>query len=110
MRYGWAMGLLFCAACLEAGGDALMRVGLRASAPARTALFFVLGGVTLTVYGYVVNRPPWDFGRLLGIYVAFFFVVAQVISWVGFRQRPTPLLLLGGGLIVAGGLVVSLAK
>jgi len=56
------------------------------------------------------NAPPWDFGRLLGVYVAFFFVVAQLISWLGFGQKPTPMILLGGALIVIGGCVVSLAK
>jgi small multidrug resistance family-3 protein len=104
------MVVLLCAACLEAGGDALMRMGLRSPTHARAALFFVLGGLVLTFYGYAVNAPPWDFGRLLGVYVAFFFVVAQVISWLGFGQKPTPLLLLGGALIIAGGCVVSLAR
>ena len=99
-----------CAAGLEAGGDALMRVGMHSQTLARTALFFILGGLVLTLYGYTVNAPPWDFGRLLGVYVAFFFVVAQLISWLGFGQKPTPLLLLGGALIVAGGCVVSLAN
>jgi len=110
LRYSLAMVLLLCAACLESGGDALMRVGMHSPTLARTALFFVLGGLVLTLYGYTVNAPPWDFGRLLGVYVAFFFVVAQLISWLGFGQKPTPLLLLGGALIVAGGCVVSLAN
>ena len=110
MRYSFAMGVLICAAFLEAGGDALMRLGLRSSTHTRAALFFVLGGMVLTCYGYAVNAPPWDFGRLLGVYVAFFFVVAQLISWVGFRQKPTPMILLGGALIVIGGCVVSLGK
>jgi small multidrug resistance family-3 protein len=104
------MGILLCAAFLEAGGDALMRMGLRSPTHARAALFFVLGGLVLTFYGYAVNAPPWDFGRLLGVYVAFFFVVAQLISWLGFGQKPTPMILLGGALIIVGGCVVSLAK
>lgn len=110
MRYILAMLILLCAACLEAGGDALVRVGLRSSTHLRFVLWIALGGLLLTAYGYVVNAPPWDFGRLLGVYVAFFFVVAQLISWVGFGQRPTPMVLLGGTLIVVGGCVVSLAK
>lgn len=109
MRYSFAMMVLLLAACLEASGDALMRVGLRSPTFARTALFFVLGGMLLAVYGYVVNSPPWDFGRLIGVYVAYFFIVAQLISWFGFGRKPTPMVLLGGALIVAGGCVVSLA-
>jgi len=110
LRYSLAMVVLLCAAFLEAGGDALVRVGLRSPTHARAALFFVLGGLVLTFYGYAVNAPTWDFGRLLGVYVAYFFVVAQLISWLGFGQKPTPMILLGGALIVVGGCVVSLAK
>jgi drug/metabolite transporter superfamily protein YnfA len=109
LRYSVAMLILFFAACLEAGGDALMRLGLRSPTTARMALFFVLGGMVLALYGYTVNAPPWDFGRLLGVYVAFFFVVAQLISWLGFGQKPAPMVLLGGALIVAGGCLVSMA-
>ena len=110
MRYNLAMLLLFVAACLEAGGDALMREGLHSSTYTRAASYFVVGGLVLTLYGYTVNAPPWDFGRLLGVYVVFFFVVAQVIAWFVFGQKPTPAILLGGSLIVTGGLVVSWAK
>jgi small multidrug resistance family-3 protein len=64
----------------------------------------------LFAYGWVVNAPPWDFGKLLGIYVVFFFVVAQLISFFAFGQKPSATLLLGGALIVAGGLVIGLAR
>jgi len=110
LRYSLAMVVLLLAACMEAGGDALMRVGLHTPTHARAAVFFLLGGLVLTFYGYTVNAPPWDFGRLLGVYVAFFFVVAQLISWLRFGQKPAPMTLLGGALIVIGGCVVSLAK
>lgn len=103
-----AVFVLFLAAVLEAGGDALVRYGLRAPAlPARIALF-ALGGIVLFCYGYVVNIPAWDFGRLLGIYVVFFFVVAQAIAWVAFHQLPSRPVLVGGALIVAGGAVMSI--
>jgi small multidrug resistance family-3 protein len=110
LRYGFAMVILVAAAFLEAGGDALMRMGLRSPTHSRAALFFIAGGLVLTFYGYAVNAPPWDFGRLLGVYVAFFFVVAQLINWFAFHQEPTPTILLGGTLIVIGGCVVSMAK
>jgi len=110
LRYSLAMLVLFCAACLEAGGDALVRVGLRGPSLARSIGFILLGGVALTFYGAMVNAPRWEFGRLLGVYIAFFLVVAQLIAWLGFGQKPSPLLLLGGALIVAGGFVVSLAS
>lgn len=71
-------------------------------------VLLLAGGLTLLAYGCVVNAPRWDFGRLLGIYVIFFFVAAQVIAWIGFHQLPSRSLLTGGALIVAGGLVISL--
>ena len=110
MRYGISMAFLLLAALLEAGGDALMRSGIHTISGVRRLLFFLAGGLVLTAYGYTVNAPPWDFGRLLGIYVAFFFVVAQIIAWLAFGQKPSTQVLLGGALIIAGGLIVSLSK
>ena len=101
--------MLLLAAVLEAGGDALVRAGLHAS-PLRRALLFAAGAVVLFAYGYAVNAPPWEFGRLLGIYVVLFFVVAQIIAWVVFHQRPTGAVLLGGAFIVAGGVIMTVAR
>jgi small multidrug resistance family-3 protein len=73
---------------------------------ARSA-FLALGAVVLFAYGLTVNAPPWNFGRLLGVYVTLFFLVAQVIDWLGFSHRPTLPILVGGVLIVAGGLTIT---
>jgi hypothetical protein len=105
-----ALGILFVAAVLEAGGDALVRTGLHAHALAARLLFFALGAIILFSYGYVVNTPPWDFGKLLGVYVVFFFVVAQLINWGFFHQKPSGAILLGGGFIVLGGAIISFAS
>ena len=99
--------LLFTAAVLEAGGDALVRAGLHSKTAPSRALFFIGGALVLFLYGYFVNAPAWDFGRLLGVYVVFFFVVAQLISWIVFHQPPTRTLLIGAGFIVAGGAIIS---
>ena len=88
--------VLFSAAVLEASGDAVVRSGLHASTFLFRALMFLLGAVILFSYGWVVNAPPWDFGRLLGVYVVFFFVVAQLISWLVFGQPPTRAVWIGG--------------
>ena len=102
--------LLLFAAILEAGGDALVRVGMHSPSVAPRVLLFLAGTAVLFGYGYSVNAPSWDFGRLLGVYVVFFFLVAQVISWLVFHQRPNGAVLLGGAFILAGGLIISLAS
>jgi drug/metabolite transporter superfamily protein YnfA len=99
--------LLFTAALLEAGGDAVVRLGLQASTTLARAALFLIGAVVLFAYGYVVNGTSWDFGRLLGVYVVFFFIVAQLISWIVFHQRPSTAILVGGAFIVAGGIIIS---
>ena len=103
------MVLLFAAA-LEAGGDALIRVGLHTNAAWHRYAMFAVAAVVLFAYGLTVNAPAWDFGKLLGLYVVFFFVIAQLISWLLFKQTPSPMVILGGSLIVAGGIVISLAR
>jgi drug/metabolite transporter superfamily protein YnfA len=102
-----AIFLLFAAAVLEAGGDALVRIGMRSAAPASRIVWMLAGALALFSYGYTVNKPDWDFGRLLGIYVVFFFVIAQFLSWIVFRHKPDPAMVIGGAFIVAGGVIIS---
>ena len=104
------IAVLLLAAILEAGGDALMRAGLHTGRLGVRLAFFGLACAVLSLYAWTVNAPPWDFGKLLGLYVVFFFVVAQLIAWLIFKQTPSPAILIGGVLIVAGGFVVSLGK
>jgi hypothetical protein len=107
---GFALIVLLAAAVLEAGGDALIRVGLQSSTLTKRVEFILLGGSVLLSYGVVVNLPKWDFGQLLGIYVTLFFLVAQVINYFAFGQKPGIAILVGGFLIISGGLIISLWK
>jgi drug/metabolite transporter superfamily protein YnfA len=111
MRPWIAFLVLFAAAVLEAGGDAIVRRGLHGQdgLAARIGLIAV-GGLVLLGYGVTVNLPPWDFGRLLGIYVTLFFLVAQLINFFVFGVTPSLPVLLGGALVIAGGLVMTFWK
>ncbi len=100
--------ILLLAAILEAGGDALVRSGLHSGSIASRAGFLVAGAAVLFAYGVIVNSPPWDFGRLLGIYVALFFVAAQVINLIFFGVSPSLPIMVGGAMILGGGLVMTL--
>jgi multidrug transporter EmrE-like cation transporter len=102
--------ILLLAATFEAAGDAIIRVGLHTNATWHRLTMFAIAAAILFAYGLTVNAPPWDFGKLLGLYVVFFFVIAQLISWLFFKQPPSLMVFLGGALIVAGGVVISLAK
>lgn len=96
-------GILVIAALLEVGGDALIRIGLRGPGYAIAA-----GALTLFAYGVLVNLSGVDFNRMMGIYIAVFFVVSQTISFILFKQLPDDRIILGGGFIVAGGLLILL--
>lgn len=45
------------------------------------------GAVVLFAYGLSVNLPKWDFGQLMGFYIALFFVVAQVVAITVFHEK-----------------------
>jgi hypothetical protein len=103
-------GFLIVATTLEASGDAIVRMGLDQESAGPRAALFLAGAALLFGYGLMLNLTPLDFGRVVGLYVAMLFVVWQIISFISFRSVPTLPILLGGALIVAGGLIVSLWK
>ena len=105
-----AVGFLILAAFLEALGDSFFQTAFYRQTGVGRWLAIGAGGLILTAYGATVNLPKWDFGRLLGVYVAAFFVVAQLLNWVRFGQAPTSSIWAGGLLVVAGGVVVALGQ
>jgi len=108
MKAGLTSLLLLIAACLEVGGDAIVRIGLKSRSGFSEVAFIALGGLVLVAYGIFVNLAPANFGRLLGAYVVVFFVVAQSVNLLAFGVRPDAPTLVGGAFILAGGLVITL--
>lgn len=99
--------LLAFAAFLEALGDSFFQSGLYRSSGTTRIAFLVLGTAVLAFYGLTVNGPRWDFGKLLGVYVVLFFVMAQLLAKIRFHQSPTLPIYVGGSLIVTGGIVIA---
>ncbi len=108
MRHLLPFALLVLATMLETGGDAIIRVGLRPHPLPARVLLMLAGGMTLSLYGLTLNLAPLDWGRLIGAYVATFFVVGQIINLVVFGTPPTLPIVVGGLFILAGGAIIAL--
>jgi drug/metabolite transporter superfamily protein YnfA len=105
-----AFVVLALAAYLEVQGDACFQSGLYHANGSRRLGWFLAGTLVLVCYSLFLNSSKVDFGKLLGIYVVLFFLVAQIVAKVQFHQSPTKPIYLGGALIVLGGLVMSFWK
>ena len=98
---------LIAATTMEATGDALVRKGLGTNAFAPRAALFGVGAALLFGYGLSLNLAPLEFRRVVGLYIATLFVVWQIVNYLAFRTTPTMPIVVGGGLVVTGGLIVS---
>jgi drug/metabolite transporter superfamily protein YnfA len=96
--------LLLGAIILEVCGDASIRIGLRGGKP----IWFLAGAVLVICYGSVISFPNWSFSRTMGVYIAMFFLVSQVVSRVMLHESVRLPTIVGGVLIVSGGLVILL--
>src|ERR1700692_2496302 len=101
------LSFLIAASTLEAGGDAIVRMGLNQQATVSRAPLFLAGAALLFGYGLVLNLAPLEFGRVVGIYVATLFIVWQVINFIAFQSLPSLPVLVGGTLFVVGGAIVA---
>jgi hypothetical protein len=101
---------LLIATILEVGGDAIIRSGMYSHTGLMRLGLFLLGAALLFGYGSFLNLAPFEFGQVVGLYLATLFVIWQVINFVAFRAVPTPPILLGGALIIVGGAIVSFWK
>ena len=102
--------VLAIAAYLEVQGDACFQSGLYHASGMKQIVWFGAGAVVLVCYSLFLNSSKIDFGKLLGIYVVLFFLVAQIVARLQFHQSPGKPIYLGGAFIVAGGLIMTLWK
>jgi len=102
--------VLSLAAYLEVYGDACFSSGLYQSTGLKRIFWFFAGTAVLVLYSLFLNSSQIDFGKLLGIYVVLFFVVAQLVAKFKFDQSPTPPIYAGGTLIVLGGVIMTFWK
>ena len=100
-------GILIVATTMEFFGGCDHSTGLFNRSGVAQAATLLGGGLLLFGYGALLNYAPVPFERVVGLYIATLFCVWQVVSFVTFRSLPSPQIMVGGLLIVAGGLVVT---
>jgi hypothetical protein len=101
---------LLIATVLEVSGDAIVRIGIYNHEGIARAAFMAAGAALLLGYGSFLNLAPVEFGRVVGLYIATLFAVWQVISFVVFRAVPTLPVMIGGGLVIVGGAIITFWK
>jgi small multidrug resistance family-3 protein len=99
--------VLLIATTLEVSGDAVVRMGIYQHGGMVRALLFVCGAALLFGYGAFLNLAPFEFGRVVGLYIATLLVVWQFINYFAFGALPTLPILAGGALVVVGGLIMT---
>ncbi|HEY0803275.1 MAG TPA: hypothetical protein VGD54_20740 [Steroidobacteraceae bacterium] len=102
--------LLVIATTLEVSGDAIVRIAIFNHAGAIRIALFLAGAALLLGYGTFLNLAPFEFGQVVGLYLATLFVVWQVINFIAFRVLPTVPILVGGTLIIVGGAITAYWK
>jgi drug/metabolite transporter (DMT)-like permease len=104
------LAFIIAATVFEAIGDAVMRIALHYHVLPIRILLFALATLLLAMYGAFLNLAPLEFAEATGIYIASLFIMFQIANYVFFHQKPSPAILIGGSLIVAGAIVVVVWK
>jgi drug/metabolite transporter (DMT)-like permease len=99
---------VLAATICEASGDAVIRLSLHNNSVVGRVLLYLSGSVLLALYGTSLNLAPVNFAAVTGLYIAALVVAFQVANYLFFHTPPTPAVMAGCSLIVAGGLVIYL--
>lgn len=93
---------LVLAITLELIGDASVRIGIRGHRPVN----FLIGAVLVICYSMAVNLPTWSFSRTMGVYIAVFVIISQIVANRMLHEAITLPVIVGGVLIVSGGVII----
>ena len=102
--------LLLIATMLEASGDAIVRMAIYNHVGLARAGLMLAGAGLLFGYGFALNLTPYEFGQVVGLYVATLFIVWQVINVIAFRTLPSLPILVGGVFVIMGGAIITFWK
>lgn len=100
---GISLALFFLAALFEIGGGYLIWLWLREN---KGAVFGLLGGSTLAVYGIIPTFQPAHFGRVYAAYGGIFIVSSLI--WGAFidKKNPDKYEIIGALIALAGVLIM----
>jgi hypothetical protein len=104
------IAFIVAATIFEAVGDAVMRIAIHYHVRPGRILLFAVATVLLALYGAFLNLAPVEFAEATGIYLVSLFIAFQVVNYLLFRHKPTPAVLIGGGLIAVGAGIVYFWK
>ena len=62
------------------------------------------------IYGSSLSLAPFEFGQVVGIYIATLFIVWQVINIIAVRTLPSFPILVGGVCVMMGGAIITFWK
>ncbi len=100
---GISLGLFFLAALFEIGGGYLVWLWLREN---KGAVFGLLGGLTLAVYGIIPTFQPANFGRVYAAYGGIFIVSSLIWGFFVDQKKPDRYEVIGALIALVGVFVM----
>jgi small multidrug resistance family-3 protein len=98
-----SIALFFLAALFEIGGGYLVWLWLREN---KGAVFGLLGGLTLAVYGIIPTFQPAHFGRVYAAYGGIFIVSSLIWGALIDKKNPDKYEIIGALIALAGVLIM----
>jgi small multidrug resistance family-3 protein len=96
---GISFALFFLAALFEIGGGYLVWLWLREN---KGAVFGLLGGLTLAIYGIIPTFQPANFGRVYAAYGGIFIVSSLIWGFFVDKKKPDRYEIIGALIALVG--------